>query len=190
VSRGKWSRTTTFSALLIFLQIGRKRRADERTPTAYPCSSYECAVRRCRGLQRLANPAYLGGFLFSGLLRVAPYCVPGGIRVVSREVRRQWITRRRFLCNPDVPYARGPPNRRGEAPTRDFHLRLRFPGPFTRADIHAGLTHVVLLPFVGPGITGVSDPVGPGLCTILHLDFGEFLLPRTRVNKVKRKRLR
>jgi hypothetical protein len=38
----------------------------------------------------------------------------------------------------------GPPNRRGEAPTRDFHLRLRFPGPFTRADIHAGLTHVVL----------------------------------------------
>jgi hypothetical protein len=174
VSRGKWSRTTTFSALLIFLQIGRKRRADERTPTAYPCSSYECAVRRCRGLQRLANPAYLGGFLFSGLLRVAPYCVPGGIRVVSREVRRQWITRRRFLCNPDVPYARGPPNRRGEAPTRDFHLRLRFPSPFARADIHAGLTHVVLLPRVGPGITGVSDPVEPRLCRILDMDFGEF----------------
>ncbi len=38
---------------------------------------------RCRGLQRLVNPAYLGGFLCSGLLRVAPYCVPGGIRVVS-----------------------------------------------------------------------------------------------------------
>jgi hypothetical protein len=34
-------------------------------------------------LQGLANPAYLSGFLFSGLLRVAPYCVPGGIRVVS-----------------------------------------------------------------------------------------------------------
>jgi hypothetical protein len=38
-------------------------------------------------LQRLANPAYLGGFLFSGLLRVAPYCVPGGIRVVSTEAQ-------------------------------------------------------------------------------------------------------
>ena len=38
----------------------------------------------------------------------------------------------------------GPPNRRGEAPTRDLNLRLCFPSPFTRADIHAGLTHVVL----------------------------------------------
>src|SRR5215203_5406818 len=47
------------------------------------CSSYECAVRRCRGLHRLANSAYLSLFLFSTLLRVAPYCVPGGIRVVS-----------------------------------------------------------------------------------------------------------
>ena len=37
----------------------------------------------CRGVQGIANPAYLGGFLFSCLLRVAPYCVPGGIRVVS-----------------------------------------------------------------------------------------------------------
>ena len=38
---------------------------------------------RCRGMQRLANDAYLSGFLCSALLRVAPYCVPGGIRVVS-----------------------------------------------------------------------------------------------------------
>jgi hypothetical protein len=34
-----------------------------------------------------ANPAYLEGFPFSTLLRVAPYCVPGGIRVVSNRVR-------------------------------------------------------------------------------------------------------
>jgi hypothetical protein len=34
-------------------------------------------------LHRNANPAYLKGLLFSGLLRVAPYCVLGGIRVVS-----------------------------------------------------------------------------------------------------------
>jgi hypothetical protein len=40
---------------------------------------------RCRGLHGLANPAYLKGILFSGLLRVAPYCVPGGVRVVSIE---------------------------------------------------------------------------------------------------------
>src|SRR5919112_662850 len=38
---------------------------------------------RCRGVQRIANAAYLEGFPFPALLRVAPYCVPGGIRVVS-----------------------------------------------------------------------------------------------------------
>jgi hypothetical protein len=38
---------------------------------------------RCWGLHSLANPPYLSHFLFSGLLRVAPYCVPGGVRVVS-----------------------------------------------------------------------------------------------------------
>src|SRR5215211_3975765 len=35
------------------------------------------------GVQELANAAYLSGFLCSELLRVAPYCVPGGIRVIS-----------------------------------------------------------------------------------------------------------
>src|SRR5918994_2026771 len=39
----------------------------------------------CRGVQGIANPAYLEGFLFHGLPSVAPYCVPGGIRVVSTE---------------------------------------------------------------------------------------------------------
>jgi hypothetical protein len=38
---------------------------------------------RCSWLHRFANPAYLGGFLCSGLLRVAPYCARGGVRVVS-----------------------------------------------------------------------------------------------------------
>jgi hypothetical protein len=37
-------------------------------------------------VQRIVNAAYLAGFPFSGLLRVAPYCVPGDIRVVS-EIR-------------------------------------------------------------------------------------------------------
>jgi hypothetical protein len=39
---------------------------------------------RCRGVQGVANPAYLEGFPFSGLLRIAPYCAPGGVRVVSK----------------------------------------------------------------------------------------------------------
>src|SRR5215218_1146145 len=41
----------------------------------------------CRGVQGIANPAFLGGFLCSGLLRVAPYCVRSGIRVVSTSPR-------------------------------------------------------------------------------------------------------
>jgi hypothetical protein len=35
-------------------------------------------------VQGIANAAYLEGFPFPALLSVAPYCVPGGIRVVSR----------------------------------------------------------------------------------------------------------
>src|SRR5829696_3085943 len=37
----------------------------------------------CRGLLKLTYPAYLSGLLFSVLPRVAPFCVPGGVRVVS-----------------------------------------------------------------------------------------------------------
>src|SRR5215218_127057 len=37
----------------------------------------------CSGLHRVANHAFLGGFLCSGLQCVAPYCAPGGVRVVS-----------------------------------------------------------------------------------------------------------
>ena len=34
-------------------------------------------------LQAFAKPAYLSHFLFYGMLSVAPYCVPGGVRAVS-----------------------------------------------------------------------------------------------------------
>jgi hypothetical protein len=34
---------------------------------------------RCRGVQGIANAAYLEGFPFPALLRVAPYCAPGGV---------------------------------------------------------------------------------------------------------------
>ena len=61
--------------LSFILQIGTRRRPDERTRTT--------DFMRCRGLQRLANPAYLSRNPFPALLRVAPYCAPGGVRVVS-----------------------------------------------------------------------------------------------------------
>jgi hypothetical protein len=38
---------------------------------------------RRRGVQGVANPSFLKGFPFSTLLRIALYCVPGGVRVVS-----------------------------------------------------------------------------------------------------------
>ena len=41
---------------------------------------------RCWGLHRLANPPFLSGFLCSGLLRAAPYSVPGGVKVVSNGI--------------------------------------------------------------------------------------------------------
>src|SRR5215208_4165827 len=51
---------------------------------------------RCRGVQRVANAAFLRHFLCSGLLRVAPYCVPDGIRVVSGvRVPRNTPTRKK-----------------------------------------------------------------------------------------------
>jgi hypothetical protein len=110
-------------------------------------------------VQGVANAAYLEGFPFSTLLSVAPYCVPGGIRVVSGEVRSLWITRRRFVCKPDCQMLGVPPNRLGEAPTRDFHLRVDLPVPFTRADIHAELTHVALTSMHRSGAKGSSvDP--------------------------------
>src|SRR5829696_7462994 len=54
-------------------------------------------VRRCRDVQGIANTAYLEGFPFPALLRVAPYCVPGGIRVVSgARVLRNSPTRKKI----------------------------------------------------------------------------------------------
>jgi hypothetical protein len=66
----------------------RRRRADERARSADLLirSVRSVVAERCRGLPRVANPAYLSRFLFYGLPCVAPYCVPGGVRVVS-EVR-------------------------------------------------------------------------------------------------------
>jgi hypothetical protein len=66
---------------------------------------------RCRGLHGLAIPAFLKGFLFSELPSIAPHCVPGGIRVISKATgslarsgaTRLWIVQLtslqlRFAC--------------------------------------------------------------------------------------------
>ncbi len=39
----------------------------------------------CRSVHEVANSAYLSRFLFSALPSVAPYCVLGGVRVVSGD---------------------------------------------------------------------------------------------------------
>src|SRR5215211_975455 len=57
---------------------------------------------RCRGSHRLANPLYLMGFLCCALPCVAPYCAPGGIRVVSKGYRgciEAAVQRVIFLCS-------------------------------------------------------------------------------------------
>src|SRR5215217_2542495 len=104
---------------------------------------------RCRGLHRVADPPYLGHFPFSALPCVAPYCVPGGIRVVSGEVGRQWITRRRFLCNPEVADARASDRSTRRSPDERLQPPSTLPVPFNRADIHPRLTHMVLTIMLG-----------------------------------------
>jgi hypothetical protein len=98
---------------------------------------------RCRGVQEVANPPYLKGFPFPALLSVAPYCVPGGIRVVSSRVGSRQITRRRFLCQ-QTPF---------EYVLSSVEMRVdmragrRRPGKFNLHYVHelhyAGIIHVV-----------------------------------------------
>ena len=44
-------------------------------------------------MHELANVPYLSRFLFSALPHVAPYCAPGGIRVVSKDTGNQGSVR-------------------------------------------------------------------------------------------------
>jgi hypothetical protein len=67
----------------------------------------------------------------------------------------------------------GPPNLQGETLTKDGHLRLRFPILLNRANIHAGLAHVVLTVILETDVALFSGPIGMGLCRILDSDFGE-----------------
>jgi hypothetical protein len=43
-------------------------------------------IASCRDLHKLADPAYLSGFLVSGLPRVASYCARGDVRMVSNGI--------------------------------------------------------------------------------------------------------
>jgi hypothetical protein len=67
----------------------------------------------------------------------------------------------------------GPPNLQGETLTKGRHLRLRFPIPFNRANIHAGLAHVVLTVMLETDVAQFSELIGSGLRKILHRDSGE-----------------
>ena len=55
----------------------------EQTPMADLISS-RVIIKALQEFARLANPARLSHFLFSSLPHVASYCVPSGVRVVSR----------------------------------------------------------------------------------------------------------
>jgi hypothetical protein len=66
----------------VLVPVQRVRRADERARTAYPCS-LRVIGQALQGFTGVANAAYLSRLLFCRLPRVAPYCVPGGVRVVS-----------------------------------------------------------------------------------------------------------
>ena len=65
----------------IFLQIARK---EEPTSGLEPLT---CSLRVIghvlQGFAWGCKSPFLGGFFCTGLLSVAPYCAPGGIRVVS-----------------------------------------------------------------------------------------------------------
>src|SRR5215210_4523009 len=84
-----------------------------------------------------------------------------------------WVTRRGSVASQMWQALEGPPNRRGEVPTRDFDLRVRLPVPFTGADIHAGLTHVVLNSMRRRGAKGPQSVLPSDPCRMPDTDFGE-----------------
>jgi hypothetical protein len=76
---------------------------------------------------------------------IAQYC-----RVLRPRVRVKLGSSVRILrvagsfANQMCQALAGPPNRRGDVPTRDIHLCGDPPIPFTKTDNHAGVAHVAL----------------------------------------------
>src|SRR5215207_5776625 len=122
-------------SLLTNSQIDTEPRADERTRTADLISLRVIG----QALQGVANAAYLEGFPFPALLRVAPYYVPGDIRAVSEngglgaaafadQIRRVRLRRSMSLVSSALPGA-APALRPGttgfpQAATLSGHSRL------------------------------------------------------------------
>jgi hypothetical protein len=76
----------------------------------------------------------------------------------------------------------GLPKRSGEGSTEDFNLRVGLPIPFTAADIHAELTHVVL---TSTHVTGAKGSSGGSTGRSMQNSGHGLLrisLPRTWVN--------
>ena len=77
----------------------------------------------------------------------------------------------------------GPPNRRGEVPTRDFHLCGELPIPLTRTDKDAGVAHIALTSMHRSGAKDSSvDPTRRFLRNAGYR-LPRIPLPRTRVKK-------
>src|SRR5215211_3479950 len=93
----------------------------------------------------------MSDLLFPRLPGIAACCVRVRVKLGSFGVGSPWIARRGSVANQMWQALEGPPNRRGEVLRKDFNLRVRLPVSFTRADIHAGPTHEVLIPCVGGG---------------------------------------
>jgi len=76
-----------------------KRRTDERTRTAYPCS-LRVITQALQGLAQGCKCRISKGFSF---LWLAVHCTVLRPRWYQSGIRRPGITRDRFLCKPDAP---------------------------------------------------------------------------------------
>jgi hypothetical protein len=135
-------------------------------------------------LQGFAISVFLRGFLFPALPIIAGDCIQVRVKLGS-SVRRLRVAA--SFANQMCQALAGPPNRRGDVPTRDFHLCGDPPIPFTKTDNHAGVAHVALTSMHRSGAKGSSvDPTRRSLQNAGYR-LPRIPLPRTPVNKGKEK---
>src|SRR5215218_8635655 len=106
--------STALPYLTFYLQNSTFWRADERTRTT-DLISLRVITQALQGCAGGCKSRISKGVPFSALLRVAPYCVPGGIRVVSGARRShasdsiasqtcdKSVIERRYQSRPDAP---------------------------------------------------------------------------------------